>query len=107
MSDLEELLALALRATNLPAAKREYRFHPVRRWRFDFAWPAHKAAVEVEGGVWTSGRHTRGSGFVADCDKYNTAVLMGWRVLRVPGPRIAEDPMGVVDDILRLLENTA
>ena len=39
-------------------------------------------AVELEGGVWTNGRHSRGAGFTSDCEKYNEAQLLGWRVLR-------------------------
>ena len=54
-----------------------------RRWRFDFAWPAIRLAVEVDGGTWASGRHTRGAGYEADCEKLNEAVLRDWRVLRV------------------------
>ncbi len=61
---------------------KEYRFHPVRKWRFDYALPAHKIALEVEGGVWTGGRHTSPKGFLGDMEKYNAATLMGWRVLR-------------------------
>jgi hypothetical protein len=53
-----------------------------RMWRFDFAWPAHMLAVEVDGGTWAGGRHTRGAGFERDCEKVNEAVLRGWRVLR-------------------------
>lgn len=60
----------------------EYQFHPKRRWRFDYALPQQRIALEVEGGVWTQGRHTRGSGFMGDMEKYNTASVMGWRVLR-------------------------
>lgn len=60
----------------------EYRFHPERRWRFDFAYPDLKIAVEAEGGVFGHGRHTRGMGYVKDCEKYNQAVLLGWRVFR-------------------------
>jgi very-short-patch-repair endonuclease len=60
----------------------EYRFHAVRKWRFDFAWPANEVALEVEGGIWTNGRHTRGAGFARDLEKYNTAAAMGWRILR-------------------------
>lgn len=61
---------------------KEFKFHPTRRWRFDYAIPEHKIAVEVEGGVWTNGRHTRPQGFLGDIEKYNTATLMGWRVFR-------------------------
>lgn len=61
---------------------KEFRFHPKRLWRFDYAIPDHKIALEVEGGVWTNGRHTRSQGFLGDMEKYNTATLMGWRVLR-------------------------
>ena len=61
---------------------KEYKFHPTRRWRFDYAIPAHKIALEVEGGVWTGGRHTSPKGFLGDIEKYNTATLMGWRVFR-------------------------
>ena len=70
------------RRYRLPELKREYRFHPVRMWRFDFAYPDKKVAIECEGGVWTQGRHTRGAHYGQDCDKYNAAVLLGWKVLR-------------------------
>lgn len=57
-------------------------FHPTRKWRFDYAIPEHKIAIEVEGGVWIGGRHTSPKGFLGDMEKYNTATLMGWRVFR-------------------------
>lgn len=60
----------------------EHKFHPDRKWRFDFCWPEKLVALEVEGGIWTGGRHTRGSGFTKDMEKYNAAASMGWRVLR-------------------------
>ena len=62
---------------------KEFRFHPTRRWRFDYAFPELKIAVEVEGGVYIQGRHTRGSGFIKDMEKYNTAASMGWTIIRV------------------------
>ena len=61
---------------------RELTFCPGRRWRFDYALPAYLIALEVEGGVWRRGRHTRPEGFLKDIEKYNTAAVMGWRVLR-------------------------
>lgn len=85
-SSLEELFALQVRASGLSAGmEREHRFHPTRRWRFDFSWPEKRVAVEIEGGHWTGGRHVRGAGFEADCEKYLEAIVMGWRVLRVTG----------------------
>jgi hypothetical protein len=70
----------------LPVA--EYRFAPPRRWLFDFAWPAQKVALEVEGGVWSKGRHTRPKGFLGDMEKYNAAAIDGWRLLRVTPEQI-------------------
>lgn len=61
----------------------EHRFEPERRWRFDMAWLDAKIALEVEGGVWSGGRHTSSAGFVKDMAKYNRAAVLGWRVLRV------------------------
>ena len=87
-SPLEITLVRHIQAVGLPLPLREYSFHPVRRWRFDMAWPDHVLAMEVEGGVWTGGRHTRGAGFIADIEKYNEAVLLGWRVLRTTGELI-------------------
>ena len=60
----------------------EYRFDDGRKWRADVALPSKRLLFEIEGGAWTRGRHTRGKGFLADLEKYNTATLCGWRVLR-------------------------
>jgi very-short-patch-repair endonuclease len=81
MSQGEETFALHCRVAGL-APEREHKFHPVRRWKFDFAFPEKMLAVEVEGGTWNMGRHTRGSGYVKDLEKYNAATILGWRVLR-------------------------
>ena len=62
--------------------KREYRFHPTREWRFDFAIPAVRVAIEVEGGVWNGGRHFRPEGYLRDMEKYNEAAACGWLVIR-------------------------
>jgi hypothetical protein len=69
-------------AAGLPEPVAEYRFAPPRRWRFDFAWTEHKVALEVDGGVFTNGRHTRGAGVLKDMEKLNTAAIAGWRVVR-------------------------
>lgn len=62
---------------------KEFLFHPTRRWRFDYAIIEHRIAIEVEGGVYTRGRHVRPMGFLGDMEKYNSATLLGWRIFRV------------------------
>lgn len=89
----------------LPRPEVEVRFHPDRKWRFDYAWPKQKVALEVEGGVWTGGRHTRGAGFVEDMEKYNAATRLGWRVLRVvPGELFKHATMELVAEVLTAKE---
>lgn len=68
-------------ATGLDVEK-EYKFHPTRKWRFDYAIPAIRMAIEVEGGVWTGGRHTSSRGFLGDMEKYNEAALSDWCLVR-------------------------
>ena len=87
-SHLADTLRSHLRTAKFPAWVEEHRFHPTRKWRFDFAWPQKRLACEVEGGVYTNGRHTRGAGFTADCEKYNEAAADGWIVIRVTAEQI-------------------
>lgn len=84
-SKLEAAYARLLRAHKIPPPIREYRFHPERKWRFDFAWPEQKVAVELEGGIWRrsgKGAHTGGAAVTRDAEKSNEAQLQGWLVLR-------------------------
>jgi very-short-patch-repair endonuclease len=102
ISQIEEVVARQVVAAAMPDPIREYKFHPTRRWRFDFAWPAYKIALEIEGGVWIRGRHTRGQGFTSDCQKYTEAALLGWMVLRVT-PDMVNDG-AALDYLKRALE---
>lgn len=77
----EELLALHLSSYKLPFV-REFKFHPTRKWRFDFAFPDRKLAIEIEGGIYSKGRHTRPDGYQKDMEKYNAASTLGWTLLR-------------------------
>jgi hypothetical protein len=81
----------------IPVPEVEFEFHPIRGWKFDFAWPAgHRCAdasvaaatpylgglaLEVQGAIWTGGRHSRGSGLVKEYEKMNAAAELGWRVM--------------------------
>lgn len=81
-----------------------YKFHEVRRWAFDFAWPRANLAVEIEGGAFNGGRHTRGVGFTEDCVKYNAAAVKGWRVLRFTPQMLKDEPEGSINQVLALLQ---
>jgi very-short-patch-repair endonuclease len=72
-----------LRVEGLLPVKTEYRFMPTRRFRFDFCWPERKVALEVEGGRWVNGAHSRPQHFESDCEKYSEAAILGYRVIRV------------------------
>ncbi len=63
--------------------EKEFRFHPVRRWRADFAHLGSKTLIEIEGGIYVNGRHNRPAGFAADLEKYLEATLAGWHVVRL------------------------
>lgn len=97
ISDLFPLWKNAFLGLGIPAPIREHVFAPPRKWRFDLCWLKEKVALEIEGGVWTQGRHTRGKGFIKDIEKYNMATAMGWKVLRctpdqLPGKKLTLDP---------------
>lgn len=79
----ERLLIWQVEKIGLPTPTAQYRFAPPRRWTVDLAFEADRLMVEVDGGSWIGGRHTRGAGFENDCVKYAEAVIRGWRVLRV------------------------
>ena len=89
-SDYVAKLAFQIRAVGLPAPVREYRFYPKRMWRADFAWPNQMLLVEYEGGVFMqSQKNSKGFGWhqskghmLGDMSKYNTAAMLGFRVLR-------------------------
>ena len=69
----------------LPEPVAEYKFHDKRRWRIDYYFETDekRLALEVEGGVYTYGRHNRASGFIADMEKYNALTTAGIYLLRV------------------------
>lgn len=125
---LERQLEMLLRSKGLIGFQREYQFHPTRRWRFDFADPQAKIAVECEGGVYgfkcpkcggtgaggqckscrgtgkAFGRHSRATGLENDAEKYNRAAIMGWRVLRFTTRQLKQQPLQCVELIQEALK---
>ena len=106
-SVLEAQFLLIWRATGRELPVAQYKFHPTRKWPFDFAWPCEKVAVEVQGGEWLKGtrqgRHTRGGGYNEDCEKRNAATLLGWRVFYCTGTMLRENPIGFCEMVAEAL----
>ena len=101
----EQVFLHNLRAVGVIVPIPEYRFHPVRKHRLDYAWPDAKLGLEVEGGVWTRGKHGRGSGIVKDMEKANLLACAGWRLLRVtPDQLTLEETAAMVKAALNFQE---
>jgi very-short-patch-repair endonuclease len=78
-SHLEQRFEHVISVHQLPEPVREYTFYG---YRYDFAWPQLKIAVEIDGGTFSGGNHVRGVGYSRDCRKNNLAQSEGWIVLR-------------------------
>jgi len=100
-----QTLSLLSHANGLPVPVFEHTFCKGRRWRFDAAWLHERVAIEVEGGIFTNGRHIRSSGFLRDMAKYNAAALLGWTVLRYSPQQIATGDW--VNDVKQALASWA
>jgi very-short-patch-repair endonuclease len=101
VSKLEQRFEWLWRVLNGPALEREFRFHPTRKWRSDFAHLASRTLIEIEGGIWVRGRHNSPRGFAADAEKYLEAALAGWRVIRLVDEQIRTP---VIERIVALLK---
>lgn len=94
----EEAFALHCRVERL-SPEREFLFASDRKWRFDFAFPAEKVAVEIEG----RGRHQSFGGFEKDAEKYNAAAKLGWRLLRYTPAMVMRGD--AIADVLEILND--
>lgn len=102
VSEGEAILAQHLKVHGI-GFEQEFKFHGTRKWRADFYLTGTKLLIEVEGGIWSNGRHTRGSGYQADMEKYNAAAMLGYTVLRfstadVKSGKAIESIKGMVND---------
>jgi very-short-patch-repair endonuclease len=89
------------RASGGPDLEKEFRFHPVRKWRADFAHIPSRTLIEIEGGIYVNGRHNRGAGFAADLEKYFEAALAGWRVIRLGPDELTADYIARLVSLVR------
>lgn len=89
-------------SNGIPTPVYEYRFHPVRKWRFDLAWIARKVALEVQGGIFIKGRHNRGGALLKEWEKLNTAAILGWRILYCqPMDLCTEDMVKIIKEAIK------
>ena len=100
LSQGEESFALHCRVENIKV-EREYRFFPDRKWRLDFAIPEEKIGIEIEGITFAGGRHQRIGGYSKDLEKYNKAVLMGWKILRYTTAMVTSGE--AINDLIEIL----
>ena len=95
-----DLFIAILKKEKLLLPEKEYRFFPKRRWRADYCWPRKKVIIEIDGGCWIQGRHNRGNGFIADMEKHNQAVLLGYKILRYTPQQLLTN---AIDDLKAIL----
>ncbi|HEY0983542.1 DUF559 domain-containing protein [Schlesneria sp.] len=90
-------------ASDKPLPERQYVFHATRKWRFDFAWPQFKVAVEIDGGVFQrkATGHRSMDGVVKQMEKLNIAQIAGWKVLRFHPNDLDKTP----EDTVRMVES--
>lgn len=88
-----------------PELATEHKFCATRKWRFDFAIPELKIAIEIDGGVFGNGRHNRASGFIKDCEKFNAAAAAGWRVFRLATGMVDSTNIGMIIDAVKESES--
>lgn len=84
----KKILERQIALEGIPQPVQEHKFHPERKWRFDYCWPDFKIALELEGGAFSKGRHTNGKGFTEDIVKYNEAQRLGWSVFRATSEQV-------------------
>ena len=121
MSLAEETLAVQLEQAGIPF-EREYRFAPPRRWRADFAVAGttihfsnpsqtihyNDILVEIDGGGYVAGRHSRGRGMELDAEKQSAAAILGYRVIRATPSQVNEGiALGWIRAALGLEEKAA
>lgn len=81
--------------------EQEFQFNKDRKWRADFYLVGTKILIEVEGGIWSGGRHTRGKGYLGDMEKYNSATALGYQIYRYSTEQVKSGL--AIEQILKLI----
>lgn len=98
-----DFFQVVLRQEKIPIPEKEFKFCKDRNWRFDYAYPEKKLAIECDGGVWSNhSRHTRGSGYIKDLEKFNAAAILGWRILKYTPDQLGSNAIDDLKIILKL-----
>lgn len=103
------MYTLALRAlcaqVGLPAPQPEYKFHPARKWRIDYYFERDgvRVGLEIEGGIYSGGRHTRPGGFMGDMEKYNEMSVAGIYLVRAKSTKLPT--METINILKRIFTN--
>jgi hypothetical protein len=94
---------------NGPAFVTELQFNQDRLFRFDYAWLEEKVALELQGGIYlaSKGGHVSARGMRSDCDKFNLATSMGWRVLKLATGQINPDNLLLIRGVIERLRTAS
>lgn len=77
-----------------PPLEHDGQYIATRRWRYDYALPQVRFAVEIDGGVVQGKGHATLSRFEADCEKLNLLInVHGWQIWRWTPQMIERDPV--------------
>lgn len=88
-----------------PPLETEFKFHDERQWRNDYLHRPTKTIIELDGGVYSGGRHVRPKGFIDDCVKLNEATMLGYFLIRIPTGFATEHYIGRIIQHLRTAQN--
>lgn len=83
MTHNPKIVIAYFRSQGLPEPEFEFKFCEMRKFRFDIAFPSQKVAIEVQGGLWIKGAHSRPVGIKRDMSKRNLATILGWKIIEV------------------------
>lgn len=109
---MEDIYLQTLKQTTGLEWVAEYKFHPTRRWRIDYACLSHKIAIEVNGGNFVFGRHSNPIQLAKEYEKRANAAALGWVMVECTPVTNKLDTMrfgtemfwGILSSIIKLRE---